>query len=208
MAVDLSFLGSALLMAGLPIAIVVAVAYIMLKPRRRGRTRWRTAWRILVSRHVWLHPSALLDFQYLIAAAVAFSVLFGYTLVTGYGVSSFALEGLRRWLGPQETPEHLPLYARGLIIFGLYMSFEFAYWLDHFLSHKIAFLWEFHKVHHSAAILTPFTNWRVHPVDTILYMNIQTIVVGSATGLIQYFAGNAFSLFSTAVCAILFAIYM
>jgi sterol desaturase/sphingolipid hydroxylase (fatty acid hydroxylase superfamily) len=208
MFVDLSSTRSALSMAGLPIAFVIAFAHVMLKPRRRGRTRWRTAVRVLLSRRVWLHPSTLLDFQYVLAGTFAFSALFGYTLLTGYGVSSGVYEGLTRLFGPREVPASLPLYAQVLIILGLYLTIELAYWLDHFLSHKIAFLWEFHKVHHSATVLTPFVNWRVHPVDTIVYLNILAILAGSASGLIQYFAGDAFSLTSTIICGLLSVLSM
>jgi sterol desaturase/sphingolipid hydroxylase (fatty acid hydroxylase superfamily) len=208
MAVDLSSSGSAMSVAGLPSAFVIAFAFVLLKPRRRGRTRLRTAWRVMISSRIWLHPSTLLDYQYVIVGAFAFSALFGYTLLTGLGVSHVASEGLTRLFGPYDAPGDLPLYAKGLIIFGLYMAFEFAYWFDHFLSHKIPFLWEFHKVHHSATVLTPFANWRVHPVDTIVYMNIQALVVGGASGLIQYFAGDAFSLTSTAISGMLYALYM
>jgi sterol desaturase/sphingolipid hydroxylase (fatty acid hydroxylase superfamily) len=208
MAVDLSSTGSALSMAGLPIAFVIAFAHVMLKPRRRGRTRWRTALRVMLFRHIWLHPSTLLDFQYVMVGMFAFSALFSYTLLTGYGVSNGVWLGLTRLFGPHAAPTQLPFYAKVLIIFGLYMVIEFAYWIDHFLSHKIAFLWEFHKVHHSATVLTPFANWRVHPVDTIVYINILSILAGSASGLIQYFAGDAFSLTSTAISSLLWAIYM
>jgi sterol desaturase/sphingolipid hydroxylase (fatty acid hydroxylase superfamily) len=115
---------------------------------------------------------------------------------------------LTRLFGPRDTPTDLPFYAQALIVFGLYMTIELAYWFDHLLSHKIAFLWEFHKVHHSAAVLTPFVNWRVHPVDTMVYINILSILAGSASGLIQYFAGEAFSLTSTVISGLLSVIYM
>jgi len=36
----------------------------------------------------------------------------------------------------------------------------------------VPFLWEFHKVHHSANVLTPITAFRVHPVDTWLFANM------------------------------------
>jgi sterol desaturase/sphingolipid hydroxylase (fatty acid hydroxylase superfamily) len=192
----------------MPIAFVIAFAYVMLKPRRRGRTRLGTALRVLLSRRIWLHPSTLLDIQYVTIGGFAFSVLFGYSLLTGYGVSNGVSEGLTRLFGPHEAPPQLPFYAQLLVIVGLHLAFEFAYWLDHFLSHKLPFLWEFHKVHHSATVLTPFANWRVHPVDTIIYMNILAIVVGSASGLVQYFAGTEFSLTCTAIGGILYAIYM
>ncbi len=208
MAIDLSSTGSALAMAGLPIAFFVALTYVMLKPRQRGRTRLRTALRVLFFPHIWLHPSTLLDFQYVVAGAFAFSVLFSYALLTSVGVSCAVCEGLTRLLGPRTVEIDLPIYAKGLIIFALYVTFEFAHWLDHFLSHKIAFLWEFHKVHHSAAVLTPFANWRVHPVDTIVYVNIQALAVGSVSGLVKYFGGEALSLTSTAISGILYALYL
>jgi sterol desaturase/sphingolipid hydroxylase (fatty acid hydroxylase superfamily) len=208
MAVDVSSSSSALSVAGMPIAFLTALAYVMLKPRRRGRTRLRTALRVLLSRRFWLHPSTLLDYQYVVAGAFVFSVLFGYCLLTGYGVGSGVCEGLTRLFGERAAPAEVPFFAQVLVILGLHLAFEFAYWFDHFLSHKIAFLWEFHKVHHSATVLTPFANWRVHPVDTIVYMNILAIVVGSVTGLVQYFAGTEFALTCTALSGVLYAVYM
>jgi sterol desaturase/sphingolipid hydroxylase (fatty acid hydroxylase superfamily) len=207
LAVDLSSSGSALSMAGMPVAFVIAFAHVMLKPRRRGRTRWRTAWRVMLTRSVWLHPSTLLDVQYVVVGAIVFSLLFGYTMLTGYGVASGVSAGLSSLFGEQEaTP--LPLYGKALVVLVLYIAFEFSYWFDHFLSHKIAFLWEFHKVHHSATVLTPFANYRVHPVDTIVYMNILSVVVGSATGVVQYFAGTEFAMACSAISGILYAAYM
>src|ERR1700740_464706 len=107
MAVDLSSTGSVLSIAGLPIACLIAFAHLMLKPRRH-RTRWRTALRVLLFRHIWLHPSTLLDFQYGMAGTLAFSVLFGYTLLTGYGVSNGVCEGLPRLFGARAAPTYLP----------------------------------------------------------------------------------------------------
>jgi sterol desaturase/sphingolipid hydroxylase (fatty acid hydroxylase superfamily) len=208
MAVDLSSSGSALSMLGMPVSFVVAFAYVMLKPRRRRRTRFRTALRVILSRKIWLHPSTLIDIQYVIAGAFAFSVIFGYAMLTGFGVSSVVDGALTSVFGPHEPPENLSLLAKAPMILALYVAFELSYWLDHFLSHKIAFLWEFHKVHHSATVLTPFVNYRVHPVDTIVYMNILSIIVGTVTGLIRFIAGDEFALAATGASGILYAIYM
>jgi sterol desaturase/sphingolipid hydroxylase (fatty acid hydroxylase superfamily) len=208
MAATLSATGSVLSVAAMPVAFASAFAFVMLKPRVRGRTRWRTAFRVLLSRHVWLHPSTILDIQYVIVGATAFSVLFGYSLLTGVGVSNGVNEVLTQWLGPHAVPTHMPQYATVLVVACLHLAFEFAYWLDHFLSHKIAFLWEFHKVHHSAAVLTPLANWRVHPVDTIVYMNILAFVMGGASGVVQYFAGGEFAQTCAAISGIIYAVYM
>ena len=49
----------------------------------------------------------------------------------------------------------------------LLLANDFAYFLVHYLQHRIPFLWEFHKVHHSAPVLIPPTSRRLHPVDDI-----------------------------------------
>jgi sterol desaturase/sphingolipid hydroxylase (fatty acid hydroxylase superfamily) len=44
-----------------------------------------------------------------------------------------------------------------------FFRFYLHYWM-----HKSSFLWRFHKVHHSASVLTPFTLYRNHPVEVLL----------------------------------------
>lgn len=36
--------------------------------------------------------------------------------------------------------------------------------------HKVDFLWIFHKVHHSASVMTPLTEWRQHPIEFLLIL--------------------------------------
>ena len=57
--------------------------------------------------------------------------------------------------------------------------------------HKIPFLWEFHKVHHSATTLNPMTQYRIHPVELIIN-NIRGIIVfGLVTGLFDYLSAHS-----------------
>src|SRR3954470_4821706 len=104
MAVDLNSSGSALAIAGMPIAFATALLYVLFKPRRRGRTGLRTALRVLLSRSVWLHPSTLLDVQYVLAGAFGFSLLFGYRLLSGFGVSAGVSAVLTRLFGEFGEP--------------------------------------------------------------------------------------------------------
>lgn len=62
------------------------------------------------------------------------------------------------------------------------------YWLHRFL-HTIPFLWEFHKIHHSAKVLTPITFYRVHPVENFLFGLRYSLSVGFVTGIFIYFFG-------------------
>jgi sterol desaturase/sphingolipid hydroxylase (fatty acid hydroxylase superfamily) len=53
----------------------------------------------------------------------------------------------------------------------------------------VPLLWEFHKVHHSAEVLTPLTNFRVHPVYTWIFANILALSAAVANGLANYMFG-------------------
>src|SRR5260370_38219114 len=69
------------------------------------------------------------------------------------------------------------------------MAYEFAYWFAHYLFHKIPALWEFHKVHHSAEVLTTFTELRQHPVEILAFVNLIGLATGLVFGVITYVFG-------------------
>lgn len=56
-------------------------------------------------------------------------------------------------------------WAIALIIFVLLDGVNAA---QHYLAHRIPFLWEFHKVHHSAPVLNLWTAERHHPVSVMI----------------------------------------
>lgn len=62
------------------------------------------------------------------------------------------------------------------------------YWL-HRLLHMIPWLWEFHKVHHSAKVLTPMTFYRVHPVENLLFGFRYALSIGVVSGVFMYLFG-------------------
>jgi hypothetical protein len=45
------------------------------------------------------------------------------------------------------------------------LAYELAYWFAHYCFHKVPALGEFHKVHHSAEVMTGLTELRQHPVE-------------------------------------------
>jgi sterol desaturase/sphingolipid hydroxylase (fatty acid hydroxylase superfamily) len=69
---------------------------------------------------------------------------------------------------------------------------DFATYVVHALHHRWPLLWEFHKVHHSAEVLTPLTVYRKHPVYNLLSRVTNIAIVGPFQGLIAaLFAGPA-----------------
>ena len=58
----------------------------------------------------------------------------------------------------------------------------------------VPFLWEFHKVHHSALVLTPMTVYRSHPVESFFYATRMAIAQGCAVGLCYFLFGPTLSM--------------
>ena len=69
------------------------------------------------------------------------------------------------------------------------LAYELAYWFGHYLFHRIPALWEFHKVHHSAEVMTTFTELRQHPVEILAFMNLIAIATGTVFGVMTYVFG-------------------
>lgn len=61
-------------------------------------------------------------------------------------------------------------------------------WYCHYLQHTSPLLWQFHKVHHSAEVMHPVSNYREHPVDNLLYI----VVLGAGYGVILALAVRFF----------------
>ena len=89
----------------------------------------------------------------------------------------------------------------------LFLAYELGYWFNHWLSHKVPLLWEFHKVHHTAEVLTPLTNFRVHPVYTWIFANILAFSAAVANGFGNYMFGETayqYALTDTNIILVLF----
>jgi sterol desaturase/sphingolipid hydroxylase (fatty acid hydroxylase superfamily) len=67
---------------------------------------------------------------------------------------------------------------------------DLALYIGHYLQHKVPVLWEFHKVHHSAEVLTPITAFRVHPVDDLLTLSLTALFTGIVQGLFHAVVGT------------------
>src|SRR5215204_1944067 len=117
--------------------------------------------------HIYKHRSARVDYFYFVVNKLFFGVLFA-ELAIGSQVSSLAVATM---LGSVSTSPMLP-HAGALSTAATAIAFvlcaDFGLWLGHYLLHRVPLLWEFHKVHHSAEVLTPFSAGRVHPIDDML----------------------------------------
>jgi sterol desaturase/sphingolipid hydroxylase (fatty acid hydroxylase superfamily) len=184
-------LGSHFSITSLFAALIVSALFFARQRHRRGRRiRWRTIARALFPRRIMRHASNQADIFYLFFNVFMFSVLFGWAIFSYQFVSNGIIAGLVALAGPV-TPSTLPLYvSRSIITVMLFLAYELGYWFNHWLSHKVPLLWEFHKVHHTAEVLTPLTNLRVHPIYGWIFANILAVSAATANGLGNYMFGD------------------
>jgi sterol desaturase/sphingolipid hydroxylase (fatty acid hydroxylase superfamily) len=170
-------------------AVTIGLAVYFAAPAHRWRSRTvrpRVLARALLPRRILRSASGRLD-----VAAMLFSVLLaGTTLGWALLSSGFVAEAGGAFLArslPAVPVAPVPAWiAAAITAVALYLAYELAYWIDHYLSHRVPILWEFHKVHHTAESLSVLTNYRVHPVDTIVFHNIAAVMTGVTAALLGY----------------------
>jgi sterol desaturase/sphingolipid hydroxylase (fatty acid hydroxylase superfamily) len=169
---------------------VALVVYLFVRREQRatGRDRrfgLRDFFRFCFPGSVWKQPSAWLDVRFFLVDVMLMGI--GASAVAVVSGAAIAHETQSFVSGLFDSP---PLASVG----GAYASVVmctvvivlladlFSY-LVHLLQHKVKFLWEFHKVHHSAPVLHPLTSYRQHPVDTIMNTWSYTLAGGLGTGI-------------------------
>lgn len=117
---------------------------------------------------VWLHPSSIQDMKYFIANSFLYYGLIAQYLLGSHGISFGFYEVLSSMFGVPETA--LITGTVGLVLYTLasVMALDLGVYVAHRLFHTVPFLWQFHKVHHSAEQLNPMSLFRMHPVDLLI----------------------------------------
>lgn len=136
----------------------------------------------------WLHPSCRLDYRLFFVTAFFYATGIVDLVVTSRAVEGAVSGGLDRLFG---TSVHAPSGPALMIALTLadFLVFELAYWFAHWLLHRVPVLWAFHALHHSAEAMTPFTEWRQHPVELLLFPAINATMLGAFWGLTHHLFG-------------------
>ena len=166
------------------------VVHFAVPPTSRKRwVRTRVLFRALVPRRILRSRSGRLDIAAFLFSLFLLTTVLGWALISSDAFARVTQDILTGLGGQSSHAVVSPWVASGVLTFSIYLAYEFAYWLNHWLSHRIPFLWEFHKVHHSAESLSTLTNFRVHPVDTLLFYNMASGIVGVTAGTVSYVFG-------------------
>lgn len=115
--------------------------------------RWTTHWILLVVYSGMLQLMALIT-PVVIAAGAALHV-------TANGWGLFNMIDLPIWLE----------------FFLIVVILDWAIWFQHLITHKVNFLWRFHRVHHSDRDLDVSSGFRFHPIEIGLSMLYKVALV-------------------------------
>lgn len=190
--------GSAISLSSLASALFVGVFFLLAGRRNRRDVRLKVLARALFPRRILFSRSTRVDIGFFLFSIVVHGGIFGWVILSQGWVSRFALETLEPLIGKGPGPV---LGAAGAMVVGtlaLFLAAEFGYWIDHWSSHKVPIFWEFHKAHHSAEVLTPLTNFRVHPVEGLKFANILAVTMGLTDAALTWGLGEpakAFTVF-------------
>jgi sterol desaturase/sphingolipid hydroxylase (fatty acid hydroxylase superfamily) len=171
-------------------ALMFSALYYAGRRQARGRrVSIKGFLRSIFPRRILLHPSSLVDMQLWALNGVVFASAYGMLGIGLFFWRDAIVAGLTHVFGPRARA-HWPAWTILAIATVLQLlAYELAYWFAHFLFHKVPALWEFHKVHHSAEVMTTFTELREHPVEIIAFVNLIGLATGMAFGVMTYAFG-------------------
>ena len=152
--------------------------------------------KVNLSKKLWLHKSAKLDYSYFFIGYFIKVLLLIPIVLSAKTIALFINKQL--FLQFDMFEKTSLSYETVILMYtiSLFLVSDFTrYWL-HRLLHTIPFLWEFHKVHHSAKVLTPLTFYRVHPVENLLFGFRYSLSIGLVTGIFIYFFGAMIDIYS------------
>lgn len=184
-------LGSHFSFTSLGAALIIATAFYAAKRIKRGRRlRFKTIWRALFPKRIVHNPSSYADLGYMFFNVFVFGIVFGWAILAYQAITNGIIATLVGLFGAPSPSVLPPLAANGIVTLILFLAYELGYWFNHWLSHRVPVLWEFHKVHHSAEVLTPLTNFRVHPIYAWVFANILAVSAAIANGFANYWFGK------------------
>ena len=151
----------------------------------------KTAAKKIFDKCIWFSRSSIADFKIILINRVIMSAG-AATIVSQLTISTI----LYNLLYEQTLIQPLAFHAMsaGMVAI-LFTAFFFIFddlsrFFVHRLMHKIPFLWAFHQVHHSAETMTPFTIFRTHPIEGVIFILRTSIVQGVAISIFIFLFGS------------------
>lgn len=142
-------------------------------------------------KEVIMHPSARADLLFYITKRLMMPLLLipagaVFVVAVGYGTNQLVTTLFQINAPLMQGPT--PWWVLVLFTASMLLAYDISYYLYHVAQHRFPFLWELHKVHHSAEVLVGITKDRVHPLDELMNRMWDGVIPGICFGLWSVFA--------------------
>jgi sterol desaturase/sphingolipid hydroxylase (fatty acid hydroxylase superfamily) len=176
-------------------AVLIAVAvYVLARPLRDFSLP--TMIKAAFNPHIWFAKSARADYRFYVVNGILYPLLTAPIALSGLALGMAMAGGLASLFGPMDEAAMGTVAIRVAYSIAYFVCLDFGRFLAHYSLHQIPLLWEFHKVHHSAEVLTPITSGRLHPVDLFVMGTGQSLGIALATGIFFYLGAGEVGLFT------------
>ena len=144
----------------------------------------------IFDKRIYFAKSAISDY-FLYAINLFVMIIFSPILLSQLTIATVIFEFLhtQEFLIPIENIFVVSMIIPVAFTLCYFVVDDFSKFLVHMLMHKIPFLWCYHKVHHSAEVLTPITVFRTHPIEGFIFVLRNAITQGAVIGMF-YFISN------------------
>jgi len=174
-------------------AVIAALVYL----RTTKAPSLRGALAFLVPRDVVAHRSAITDYKmWLVNGFLLLAVFFPYfslSTITAAHATKSALSAITGLPGLGWSVNWTAVAAYTIADL---LAIDAALFLAHYLQHKVPVLWEFHKTHHSAVVLTPVTVLRMHPIDQVVNFTLAAALPGFTAGVFSFLYAQPVAVFT------------
>jgi sterol desaturase/sphingolipid hydroxylase (fatty acid hydroxylase superfamily) len=172
-------------------ALLVAITVYIVSHAREGTLRPAGLVKWLFPRDVLFHPSCQADLAYFFVIRMFRAVIYGSVLFSSATVAVMTQHGLIAIFGPPPPGFEPTIWFTILTTLVIVIVTDATLWFMHYIYHVVPFLWDYHKVHHSAEVMTPITGARMHPVEEVSDSLVAGLTIGSTYGVLGYLLGPA-----------------
>lgn len=172
----------------------LAVFALMLIVTHRRLPRWRAFLKNAFPKRIFGHESTSADIRLFFLNFLILSSAYGLAIIGAEFWSAWASGALKAVFGGQQAVTAPVWLILAIATVAEIVMIDLGYWAGHYLMHRVPALWEFHKVHHSAEVMTPLTEWRQHPIEMVLIPNTISLANGMTFGVLNFTFGAALPL--------------
>jgi len=173
-------------------AVIALVVHLCRAPN--GSRRYRLAFSF--PRAIVMHPSSIADCGLWLLNSLLLLLVIPAVWISGDTVKAVTAAALSGVFGIESLGLVPGTSARIAYTIANILALDGGLFFAHYLHHRVPFLWELHKVHHSAEVLTPITVFRVHPIEAWINLSVVGTVVGFAAGIFGFVFGAPPAIFA------------